>query len=34
MNWKIYKRNRIGRELVSLSVDEERFLFSVIEFDE
>ena len=31
MNWKIYKRNRIGRELVSLSVDEERFLFSVIE---
>lgn len=34
MNWKIYKRKRTGRELVSLSVDEERFLFSVIEEDE
>lgn len=34
MNWKIYKRKRTGRELVSLSVEEERFLFSVIDDDE
>lgn len=34
MNWKIYKKIRIGRELVSLSVDEEHFLFSVIDDDE
>lgn len=34
MNWKSYKRKRIGRELVSLSADEEKFLFSVIEDDE
>lgn len=34
MNWKIYKKIRTGRELVSLSVEEERFLFSVIDDDE
>ena len=33
MNWKIYKKIRTGRELVSLSVEEERFLFSVIDED-
>lgn len=34
MNWKIYKKIRTGRELVSLSVEEEQFLFSVIDDDE
>ena len=34
MNWKEYERKRLGRELTSLSVDEEIFLFSVIDDNE
>lgn len=34
MNWKIYKKRRLGRELSSLTNDEQDFLFSVIEEDE
>lgn len=34
MNWKIYKKRRLGRELSSLTNEEQDFLFSVIEEDE
>ena len=34
MNWKIYRKRRLGRELASLTNDEQSFLFSRIDCDE